>query len=125
MTEAKVEPQRPPGFYAAPEGQAFSFYQLRLEQALAVAASNSNLVQPEFLNGEREIVAGIVQLCLQLPDSATARLLLAGVLRDLKRERPQVVAECRDRVRLLQTQHPMAAAFHGIVERAIEAVLGD
>ena len=109
----------PPSAYAVPAGQSFSYYLLRLEQLLATRCSAMDGAQPGFLSGEREIIDGNLHLCLAHPDSQPVRILLAQTLLAMKRIRPDVVAEFRDKAELLQKQHPLPGAAQGVIDRLI------
>jgi len=116
-TGAEVLP--PPAAYGVPQGQSFSYYLLRLEQLLATRCSGMDGVQPGFLSGEREIIEGNLHLCLAHPDSQSVRILLAQTLLAMKRIRPDVVAEFREKAALLQKQHPLPGAAQGVIDRLI------
>ena len=51
-----------------------------------------------FLSGEREIVDGNLQLCLQHPENVGFRVLFAQTLLTVKRFRPELQAEYRDQL---------------------------
>jgi hypothetical protein len=63
---------------------------------------------------------GVVQLCLDQPTNVTTRLLLASTLGNLKPTRPQVVAEFRERVELLQKEKPLPQPAHQILRQILE-----
>ena len=115
---AGLEPVTPPPHYTVPRGAAFSHYLIRLEQLLSVrcytadpsAASNE-------LHGEREIIDGDIALCLLEPANALPRLLLAQTLKRLAKIRPEIVAEYRDKITLLETQHPLPPPAGSIAHR--------
>jgi tetratricopeptide (TPR) repeat protein len=116
-TGAVVMP--PPTAYAVPTGQNFPNYLLRLEQLLATRCSGMDGVQPGFLSGEREIIEGNLHLCLAHPDLLSVRVLFAQTLQTMKRIRPDVVVEFRDKVALLQQQHPLPGAAQGVIDRML------
>ena len=109
----------PPAAYGVPAGQSFSNYLLRLEQLLATRCSGMEGVQPGFLSGEREIIEGNLHLCLAHPDSLSVRILFSQTLQAMKKIRPDVVAEFRDKVALLQRQHPLLGAAQGVIDRQL------
>ena len=80
-------------------------------------------VAPEFLNGEREIIDGNIQLCLSHPGSANVRLLLAQTLLAMSRVRPIVVSEFSDRVRMLQKEHPLTQPSQNLVQQFFDEAL--
>jgi hypothetical protein len=76
---------------------------------LAVRAAGLNGTRPDFLSGEHEIITGMLHLCLANPSSASARIMLFDTLRRLTEVRPQVSAEFRARIQLLQKEFPPPA----------------
>ena len=80
-------------------------------------------VPPEFLHGVREIVDGNLQQCLALPQNVPARLLLAQTLLAMKRARPDILPEFKDKLVLLQKEKPLPEPAHGVVQRLFNEVL--
>ena len=99
-----------------PDGELFADYQLRLEQLLAATACQLDGSRRDFLSGEREMVAGDLELCLREPENATTRLLLFALLGRLQAIHPQVVAEYRGKVERLQTEHPLPELVQGLLD---------
>ncbi len=95
---------------------ASSTYLLRLEQLLAVRTAAMNPAQPT-LSGEREILDGHLQLCLDEPESVPIRLLFAQTLRGMKKVRPDILPEFRARVDLLQKEKPLSEPAQSIAAR--------
>jgi tetratricopeptide (TPR) repeat protein len=122
VAHAQVHSAASPGFYEVPAGNDFALYQLRLEQELAVSFAATDGLKGGFLSGEREIVLGNLQLCLNHPRNATTRLLLAQTLAHLKEVRPDIVAEFRDRIALLQKEKPLAEPIHAFVQTRMNQV---
>lgn len=121
-THAQIHPATAPDFYQVPAGADFAAYQLRLEQALAVSFAATEGISSGFLNGEREIVAGNLLLCLNQPSNPTPRLLLAQTLVNLQKVRPDVVLEFKDKIALLQKEKPLAGPAQGIVHSILGRV---
>lgn len=120
--QAEVEIQAPPQFYQVPDGAKFSWYLLRLEQLLAVRCGGMDGVQPGFLSGEREIIDGNIQQCLACPDNVCTRILLAQTLQSMKRVRPVVLPEFKEKIDLLQKEKPLPEPAHGVIQRIINEV---
>lgn len=118
--EAGIRMHPVPPAYALPEEAGFPYYLLRLEQLLAVRCSNIDGVAPGFLNGARDIIDGNIDLCLQTPQSINVRLLLAQTLLSMKHNRPDILTEFAERVRLLQNEHPLSEEAQGIVQGIID-----
>lgn len=113
-----------PAAYVLPmQDEHFSFYLLRLEQLLAVRLGAMEETSPQFLSGEREIVAGNLQQCLVYPSGVNVRLLLARTLLAMKKANPQVLTEFRERIELLQKDKPLAQPAHEIVQALIDKAL--
>jgi hypothetical protein len=120
---AEIEPSTSPPLYEVPPGQHFGVYLLRLEQLLAVRCAGMEGVSSNYLNGEREIIDGNLQECLNFPENVGVRLLFAQTLRAMKRARPEILPEFRDKIALLQREKPLAEPANGVVQRIINEVL--
>ena len=119
--EADISSVPAPLYYQVPEGADFPYYLLRLEQALAVSINAMKDVGSGSLNGEREILNGNIQLCLNHPSNTTVRLLLAQTLRKMKEVRSDVAEEFVEKIRLLQKNAPLPEPANGIVQSWIES----
>jgi hypothetical protein len=117
--QAEVQIVPPPPQYQIPLGPWFGSYLLRLEQLLAVRCSSMDGVPPGFLSGERDIVDGNLQLCLEYPQNVGVRILLVQTLLAQKRARPVVVADYREKVARLQREKPLPEPAHSVVQRMI------
>lgn len=120
---AKIELEQPPSLYTLPTGANFAQYLLRLEQLLAVRCGGMDGVSVGFLSGEREIIDGSFQLCLEMPQSANVRILLAQILLSMKRVRPDILPEFKDRVTFLQNEHPLLDPAQEVVQRLLNDAL--
>lgn len=120
--EAGFEPVSPPVLYRVPTGDDFAHYLLRLEQLLAVRCYSADTVSASELHGEREIIDGNIHLCLASPDNVVTRLLLAQILQRMKKVRPEVVAEYREKIQLLQKENPLPDPAQGVLQRILAAV---
>ena len=97
----------PPARYTLPPDALLGNYILRLEQLLAVACASGQPPESQGLNGERDIVRGMLELSLEAPASLPPRLILHEALRRFLTLRPAIAAEMRDPVLLLQSRYPM------------------
>lgn len=116
--EAGIESLPYPPAYAVPPD--LSSYLLRLEQLLAVRCAAIDGVRPGFLNGEREILDGNLQQCLSAPAGVNARLLLAQTMLAMKRVRPDILPEYKERLALLQQEHPLSEPARSVVQRLFD-----
>jgi hypothetical protein len=66
------------------------------------------------------LILGNIQLCLASPHNPTTRLLLAQTMLGMKRIRPDIVQEFKDRVIMLQAEHPLPERIHGVVQRILD-----
>ena len=98
--------------------QPSSIYLLRLEQLLAVRTAGMNPEKPT-LNGERDILDGHLQLCLDHPESVSIRLMFAHTLRGMKKARPDILPEIRERADRLQTEKPLPEPAQSVVARIL------
>jgi len=111
--------------YQVPAGANFPYYLLRLEQLLAVRCSGMDNVPTGFLNGEREIIDGNIQLCLACPGSVNTRLLLAKTMLSMKKVRPDILAEFKDKLAALQSEQQLPQPAHGVIEKIVGEALAD
>ncbi len=111
-----------PSWYRRPGAAQSSNYLLRLEQQLAVICDGFESLHGGRLNGEHEIVEGAIGLCLQEPESATTRALLAQTLRQMKRARPEIIAQYQARAELLQREHPIPGEAGSCISKALAEV---
>jgi tetratricopeptide (TPR) repeat protein len=120
---AQLESRVSPVLYRVPTGVNFAAYLLRLEQLLAVRCAGMDGVSPSFLNGEREIIDGNLQLCVASPENVGTRLLFARTLLAMKRVRPGLAGEFKDKILLLQQKHPLHGAANGVVQQMFNEAL--
>jgi tetratricopeptide (TPR) repeat protein len=119
---AEVQIAPPPPQYQLPVGAWFGSYLLRLEQLLAVRCSSMDGVSSSFLSGEREIVDGNLQLCLEHPQNVGVRILFVQTLLAMKRARPAVLLEYGDKVARLQREKPLPEPAQGVLQRMLNDV---
>ncbi|MGC3958426.1 MAG: hypothetical protein QM813_10945 [Verrucomicrobiota bacterium] len=121
--QAEVQTVSAPPQYQVPPASHFAGYLLRLEQLLAVRCAGMDGVGRGGLSGEREIVDGNLQLCLDFPQHVGVRILLAQTLLAMKRARPNVLPEYREKLALLQKEKPLPEPAHGVVQRMLNEAL--
>ncbi|MBX9790130.1 MAG: hypothetical protein K2Y37_14530 [Pirellulales bacterium] len=110
-------------WYRVPTDSNFSDYQLRLEQLLAATACQLDGARPDFLNGEREMLQGTLELCLREAANATPRFVLMGLVQRLQAINPQVVGEFREKVERLQREYPLAPSIQAVLDARLAAAL--
>lgn len=115
----------PPAGYQVPPAPHFGAYLLRLEQLLAVRCAGLGGMANHFLSGEREIVDGNLQLCLEHPQNLGVRILLAQTLAGLKRVRPEILPEFKAKIALLQKEQPLPEPAQSVIERIFHEAFGD
>ena len=120
--QAKVEPQPVPASYQVPTSEQFPLYLLRLEQLLTIRCGSMDGLSPGFLSGEREIVDGNLQLCLAYPNNVSTRILFAQTLLAMKKIRPDILLEFKEKIALLQKEKPLSEPAHGVVQRMLNEV---
>ncbi len=117
--QANAKIHTPSALYQLPDAAHMSNYLLRLEQLLAVRCAEMDGVSPNFLNGEREIVDGNLQLCLACPENVATRILLAQTLLTMNKVRPEVVQEFSDKVAFLQKEKPLREPAQSVVQEML------
>ena len=118
-TEIGLEIAAEVPLYRIPAEAHYADYLLRLEQLLALRCVLVEGANPKSLHGEREILDGNISLCLACPDSLNARLMLLQTTRYMDKIRPDVVAEFKEKLEMLQREHP----FAGEAGDAIRSIL--
>jgi hypothetical protein len=79
-------------------------------------------VSSAFLNGEREILDGNLQLCLAHPGNLPVRIILVQTLLAMKRVRPDILPEFTERMAMLQKEHPLTEPAHAVLQRLFNEV---
>ncbi len=116
-----VATRETPALYTLPAAPARGNYLLRLEQLLAVMCAGGD--DTPSLNGEREMVRGMLDLSLNSPGCVPIRLVLLDTLRRFKKLRPEIAAEMREPVTLLQAKVPLAdAAANAVLVAMLDEV---
>lgn len=123
-THADVRATAAPTWYQIPSGQDLSDYLLRLEQQLAVACMHIGFLEGAALFGAHEILDGILQLCVRQPKSLTVRMVFAQTLRQMQRVHPEILPEYKEKIDLLQRDHPLTGNVAQLIEKAIAETLG-
>jgi tetratricopeptide (TPR) repeat protein len=120
VTQAQVSRIEPPDYYRLPNGHMFGWMQVLTEQALSVGIASMDNVGPSFLNGERKVLSDMLGLCLAAPDNAIARLILAQTLFNMRKVRPNIADEFKERAMRLQNEKPLPAAVQNVVLEMLE-----
>lgn len=107
------EPSLPPPEHLTP-------YLIGLEQLLAIRTSPL-APDEDAARRERAILEARLRLCLELPSSLPARLLLAHTAHALRKTRPALFAEFRDRLQLLQQEHALPEPAQAVLARLLAA----
>jgi tetratricopeptide (TPR) repeat protein len=111
-----------PVAYAVPAA-SFGDYLLRLEQLLAVRCAGME-THRGTLYGQREILDGMLNLCLTNPDNVPARLILAQALTIIRMRWPEISAQFSPRVGEMQLRAPIQGPAAPIVDLLFEEALG-
>jgi hypothetical protein len=108
----------PPDWFRLPTGYNGSDYLLRIEQLLTVVCSNLDFLEGGGLHGEREMLDGILLLCVNQPQNPTIRMLLAQMMRQMRKLRPEIMSEYKDKTAHLQRDYPIKV-IEPLVEKAL------
>ncbi len=111
-----------PDWYVIPEGISSSDYLLRLEQLLAVTCMNQDFLLGGGLNGEHEIIEGILFLNLSHPGNKTVRMLLVQTLTQMKKYKPYVVDSYKEKIMELLKDHPLYGIEGELISKSISDI---
>jgi tetratricopeptide (TPR) repeat protein len=120
---AEVDARSSPPVYQVPQGPNFPYYLLRLEQLLAVRCAAMEGRTRGSVSGEREIVEGNLHLCLACPENVVTRVLLAQTVSTMKKVRPDILGEFRDKLMLLQKEKALPEPAQSVIQRMFNEVL--
>lgn len=115
--------RKPPEGFAFPAETQFPSYLLRLEQLLAARFATMEGSGPNSLNGEREILRGNLQLCVECPDNVAARLVLAKTVLAMKKIHPELIEEIKDKILSLNKKKPLTGPAQKILTRLFDEAL--
>jgi tetratricopeptide (TPR) repeat protein len=119
-TQAEIS--RPSTFYQVPGSKQLSEYLLRIEQLLAIRCAVAENQGPDSLSGVREILDGMIGLCLSCRSNAVVRILLAETVLAMRRIRPDVAAEFKEKVERLQKESQLSDPAQAIVQWILDEV---
>jgi tetratricopeptide (TPR) repeat protein len=120
---ADVAQTSPARHYIFPAATELPYYLLRLEQLLAVRCGGMDGVSQGHLSGEREIIDGNIHLCLNNSKNPVTRILLLQTMKAMKRVLPEIVGEYRDKLQMLQREHPLDEPAQDVCQRLLNEVL--
>ena len=123
IQQSRVRAMATPEWYQWPKGLDASDYLLRLEQQLAVVCANMPQLKGGGLSGEHEIVNGALQLCVNQPENALVRMLLAQTLGQVGKARPEVVRLYKDKVEMLGNEHPIGGEAGELIGETIKKAM--
>jgi tetratricopeptide (TPR) repeat protein len=116
----------PNALFSRPRTDWLPHYLVMLEQGLSVGMSNMTQDGKRFLQSERSIIDGLLRAAVELPTNVRVRMLLLSTLERESRNRPEVVREYRDKLLLLEKEHPIAdPKAAGAITRAVESLTSD
>jgi tetratricopeptide (TPR) repeat protein len=118
-TDVRLLPRN--AWYDVPAGAEGSDYLLRLEQQLAISCMNLDLLT-DGLSGEREILDGTIQHCIRNRHNKTSRILLVQTLRLMKKARPDIMPEYKQKLADLQKEFPIPGEIGQLASKAIAEV---
>lgn len=98
-------------------------YLVCLEQLLAARSSGMEGAGESFLSGHHSMVDGNLNLCVSNPKNSIARILLLQTMQALKKVQPEIVAEYREKLELLQRQYPLDEPAHEVCQLLLHRLL--
>jgi tetratricopeptide (TPR) repeat protein len=111
--------------YTVPDAASIPSYLDRLERLLTARCSSLPGLPAGFLHDEREIIEQNLSQCLINSQSISMRILLAQTLIAVKRVHLSVLSEYAERVRRLQTEHPLVGAAQERVQSLVDEAFGE
>jgi tetratricopeptide (TPR) repeat protein len=121
--QAGVETRTPPLFYQVPVGTNFAGYLVRLEYLLGARCAVWDKDRPIFVGGERMIIDNNILQCLLCPQNVPSRLVLAESLSAVKKTRPEILPEFKDKLAIVQNEKPLPEPAHSVLQRMFNEVL--
>jgi hypothetical protein len=112
-----------PHWYHLPQGMDFSDYLLRLEQLLAITCMHLDFVDGGGLFGEHEMIDGALHLCVRQPNNVLTRMILAQTLRQMQKVRPEIISEYKEKIQLLQREHPLSGDTATLIVKSLDNVI--
>ena len=119
MENAGVNTIKTPSWYEIPPGGHSGDYLLRIEQQLAVMCSHLEFLKGGGLTGEREILDGALHLCVNNPKNHLVRMVIAQTLRQMKKVRPDIFPEYREKINRLQKEYPLVGEVGDLIDDTI------
>ena len=120
---ANVNTIQPPPWYKIPTGISYGDYLLRIEQQLAVMCMHLEFLKGGGLTGEHEILDGALHLCVNNPDNYLVRMVFAQTLRQMKKVRPDMLPEYREKINRLQTEYPLQGEIGNLIAETVSGTL--
>jgi hypothetical protein len=113
-----------PNDLTAPLAKNLPQYLSASEQSLAVSTAVSGK-EGGTLYGERSIVENLLFLAVDTPTNVRTRCLLLNTLEKEARRRPDIVREYLDKLKRLQTEHPIrGGAAAELIDAAMKTLEG-
>jgi tetratricopeptide (TPR) repeat protein len=113
----------PPQWYQRPTGADLFDYLLRLEQQLVITSMHQDFLQGGGISGERDMLDGILQLCLRQPSNYVVRIVLSQTLRQIKNYKPNIISEYREKIELLKHDFPLQGEIGDFINDSINGIL--
>ncbi|MDB6034753.1 MAG: hypothetical protein JWM16_5091, partial [Verrucomicrobiales bacterium] len=117
---AEIKPVERPAIYQVPNNQNFSYYLFGLEQLLTLRCAGMEGARSKTGPGGHDAIEGTLHLSLAEPQNICVRILLAQVLIAMKRAKPEILAQFKEKIRWHQTDHALPAPAHGVVQRLMD-----
>ena len=112
-----------PDWYSCPTGKDFSDYVFRLEQQLVIISMHLDNLKGGGISGERDMLDGILQLCVSQPANMTVRMVFAQTLYQMQKVRPDILPEFKEKIELLQHKDPLHGEIGQLINKTISEIL--
>jgi len=121
-THAGIHGQKTPMWYDRPQGTDATDYLCHIEQQLAIMAVTTDSLKGGRLHGERNMLDVILALCLRKPENQTVRMIYFQTLRQIKKIRPDILFEYKDKTLLLKDRFPISGELGRIFENTFTEI---
>jgi tetratricopeptide (TPR) repeat protein len=121
MAQLGVKANYPPGQYRLPSDIDFLRYLLSCDDLLALRCSAQSGVSAETWLGERLVIERALMLAVEYPRNVPVRILLAQIVHATRAVRPSVPPEFKEKLSLLERQHPLSEPTHSVLQSIINA----
>lgn len=121
LAETAAKPIHPPGQYRLPTEIDFTRYMTSCDDLLMLRCARDTHASGELWLGERATIERALLLAVEYPRNVAIRILLAQIVYVMRAVRPTVPPEFKEKLTLLQREHPLSEPTNSVVQRMFDA----